>query len=230
MRKLFFLFIFLLFFCRYGYSENSRFYDSGQLTCNLMTTICQDARGFVWIGTEYGLNKFDGVQFTQYLNKENDATSLLGNIVRELFVDRDQRLWVGCSNGLQYYLPEKDVFCTVPFEENLTPSVAEIVQLQNGEIWLVATGRGLFKVDRENNKVVALGEINKICGTQSINHIRLTRRNGYGNDRHGAVGRRCCLIRKLPGLHIKELFLQSSNFFIFFLSDCFFCFMYFFFF
>ena len=54
MRKLFFLFIFLLFFCRYGYSENSRFYDSGQLTCNLMTTICQDARGFVWIGTEYG--------------------------------------------------------------------------------------------------------------------------------------------------------------------------------
>ena len=83
MRKLFFLFIFLLFFCRYGYSENSRFYDSGQLTCNLMTTICQDARGFVWIGTEYGLNKFDGVQFTQYLNKENDATSLLGNIVND---------------------------------------------------------------------------------------------------------------------------------------------------
>ena len=172
MRRLFFLFIFLLFFCRYGYSENSRFYDSGQLTCNLMTTICQDARGFVWIGTEYGLNKFDGVQFTQYLNKENDATSLLGNIVRELFVDRDQRLWVGCSNGLQYYLPEKDVFCTVPFEENLTPSVAEIVQLQNGEIWLVATGRGLFKVDRENNKVVALGEINKICGTQSITFMK----------------------------------------------------------
>lgn len=189
MRKLFFLFIFLLFFCRYGYSENSRFYDSGQLTCNLMTTICQDARGFVWIGTEYGLNKFDGVQFTQYLNKENDATSLLGNIVRELFVDRDQRLWVGCSNGLQYYLPEKDVFCTVPFEENLTPSVAEIVQLQNGEIWLVATGRGLFKVDRENNKVVALGEINKICGTQSINHIYEDRFNRIwiSTDRQGLV-------------------------------------------
>ena len=189
MRKLFFLFIFLLFFCRYGYSENSRFYDSGQLTCNLMTTICQDARGFVWIGTEYGLNKFVGVQFTQYLNKENDATSLLGNIVRELFVDRDQRLWVGCSNGLQYYLPEKDVFCTVPFEENLTPSVAEIVQLQNGEIWLVATGRGLFKVDRENNKVVALGEINKICGTQSINHIYEDRFNRIwiSTDRQGLV-------------------------------------------
>lgn len=154
-----------------------------------MTTICQDARGFVWIGTEYGLNKFDGVQFTQYLNKENDATSLLGNIVRELFVDRDQRLWVGCSNGLQYYLPEKDVFCTVPFEENLTPSVAEIVQLQNGEIWLVATGRGLFKVDRENNKVVALGEINKICGTQSINHIYEDRFNRIwiSTDRQGLV-------------------------------------------
>jgi ligand-binding sensor domain-containing protein len=150
----------------------------------------------LWIGTEYGLNKFDGVQFTQYLNKENDATSLLGNIVRELFVDRDQRLWVGCSNGLQYYLPEKDVFCTVPFEENLTPSVAEIVQLQNGEIWLVATGRGLFKVDRENNKVVALGNLFSRSSGHFLDNLALILYNPFQQFHvyilaHGGMGFLC---------------------------------------
>lgn len=100
------LFILCLFWGQSS-SENIRFYDSGQLSCNLITKICQDNRGFIWVGTEYGLNKFDGVRFTQYLSRENDSTSLLNNIIRSLYVDRSHRLWIGCSNGLQYYVPER---------------------------------------------------------------------------------------------------------------------------
>lgn len=146
MKKLFLFFILLSFTIGQGYSENSRFYDSGQLSCNLISTICQDARGFIWIGTEYGLNKFDGVQFTQYLNRENDENSLLGNTVNKLYVDRDHCLWVGCNKGVQYYLQEKDEFCTVPFEDNLIPNVTDITQLQNGEIWIATSGRGILKL------------------------------------------------------------------------------------
>lgn len=189
MRKLFLFLIFLCFACRQSYSENARFYDSGQLSCNLISTVCQDDRGFIWIGTEYGLNKFDGVQFTQYLNKENDATSLLGNIVRRLYLDKKQRLWVGCSNGVQYYLPEKDAFCTVPFEDNLMPNVTDIIQLQNGEIWIATTGRGIFKVDSERNRAIPLEEVNKLCGTQLINHIYEDRFNRLwiSTDKQGVV-------------------------------------------
>jgi ligand-binding sensor domain-containing protein len=42
------------------FAKNIRFYDSGQLTCTLFTSICQDMQGFIWIGTDYGLNRFNG--------------------------------------------------------------------------------------------------------------------------------------------------------------------------
>lgn len=189
MKKLFLFFTLLLFTFGRIYSENSRFYDSGQLSCNLISAICQDARGFIWIGTEYGLNKFDGVQFTQYLNRENDANTLLGNIVRKLYLDRNHCLWIGCSNGVQYYLPEKDAFCTIPFEDNMTPNVTDITQLQNGEIWIATSGRGIFKIDRDKNKVVALDDINNICGTHLVNHIYEDRFNRIwiSTDRQGII-------------------------------------------
>ena len=164
------LFIFCLL-CGQGFSENIRFYDSGQLSCNLITKICQDSRGFIWVGTEYGLNKFDGVRFTQYLNHENDTTSLLSNIIRSLYVDRNHRLWVGCSSGLQYYVPEKDAFHTIPFDGNLSRSITQIYQLRTGEIWVLVSGRGIFEVDVENEKIRPLNGLTKKCGTHYINNI-----------------------------------------------------------
>ena len=43
-----------------------RLYGNDMLSSKLITSICQDSRGYVWIATEYGLNRFDGVYFTQY--------------------------------------------------------------------------------------------------------------------------------------------------------------------
>lgn len=182
------LFIFCLF-CEQILAENIRFYDSGHLSCNLITKICQDHRGFIWVGTEYGLNKFDGVQFTQYLSNENDSTSLLSNIVRSLLVDDNQRLWVGCSNGMQYYIPEQDAFRTVSFEGNLTPSVTQICQLHTGEIWLLASGRGIFEVDVKNGRASSLDELTKKCGTYYINYLYEDRFNRIwvSTDKQGLV-------------------------------------------
>lgn len=171
MKKLLLFFFLVQFFCGAVLSENSRFYTSGQLTCNMITKICQDARGFIWVGTEYGLNKFNGIQFTQYLNNEADSTTLKDNLVRELYLDRNQRLWIGGSNGVQYYLPDNDTFCSVPFEYNLRPSVMQILQLHSGELWLIASERGLYKVDCQSNIVQRLNEVNKLCGTSRINYI-----------------------------------------------------------
>lgn len=189
MKKHLELLFVLCLICGQSFSENTRFYDSGQLSCNLITKICQDNRGFIWVGTEYGLNKFDGVQFTQYLNHENDTTSLLNNIIRSLMVDKDHRLWVGCSNGLQYYVPEKDSFHTLPFEGNLSPSVTQIYQLHTGEIWLLTSGRGIFEVDVQNEKIRPLNELSKQTGTYFINHLYEDRFNRIwiSTDKEGLV-------------------------------------------
>lgn len=47
-------------------STYRRLYGNDMLSSKLVTSICQDSRGYVWIATEYGLNRFDGVYFTQY--------------------------------------------------------------------------------------------------------------------------------------------------------------------
>ena len=46
----------------------SHFYTSEKLSSNQITHICQDKDGYIWIGTEYGLNKYDGYRFTNYLH------------------------------------------------------------------------------------------------------------------------------------------------------------------
>ena len=43
-----------------------RLYGIENLSSSLITSICQDSCGYIWIGTDYGLNRFDGVYFTQY--------------------------------------------------------------------------------------------------------------------------------------------------------------------
>lgn len=69
----------------------------------LLLSICQDKDGFIWIGTDYGLNKFNGIQFTHYYNSQRDSTSLLDNSVKTLMLDKEGTLWVGSVSGLQYY-------------------------------------------------------------------------------------------------------------------------------
>jgi signal transduction histidine kinase/ligand-binding sensor domain-containing protein len=65
-----------------------------------VTTIHQDPRGFMWFGTQSGLNKYDGYQFTVYRHDPSDSSSLAADYVFALYSDPDGTLWVGTSEGL----------------------------------------------------------------------------------------------------------------------------------
>ena len=171
MRKYLIICILFSLFFKCMAAENSRFYKTGQLTSHLITGICQDGQGYIWIATEYGLNKFDGVSFTQYLNHEHDSVSLLNNMVCSMMNDKEDRLWIGCSNGLQYYAPGEDAFHTIPFQDNLSPSVTRMIQLHTGKIWLIGALRGIFELDEEQQIVRPLTAINTLCETTVVDDI-----------------------------------------------------------
>lgn len=130
-------------------AENTLFYDSRQLTCDLITSICQDKDGFIWIGTDYGLNKFNGVQFTHYYNNPKDSTSLADNSVKALMLDDEGTLWVGGIGGLQYYVPEENAFRTIAFDGSSFLHIMCVVQLRSGEIWAGSSGRGIFRIRKD---------------------------------------------------------------------------------
>lgn len=81
-----------------------------------VTSIVQDRQGFLWFGTADGLNKYDGYDFKIYKHDPEDATSLPGQEVNCLLVDRAGTLWIGAGlrgRGVYRFDPGTDGF--VPF-------------------------------------------------------------------------------------------------------------------
>jgi diguanylate cyclase (GGDEF)-like protein/PAS domain S-box-containing protein len=104
-------------------SLNSTFIESNknQLKFNQLSTldglsnsnvfgITQDKQGFIWFGTEDGLNRFDGNNIVTYRHNSNDVNSIANNVIRKIFYDSEQTLWVGTQNGLSRYNRELDNF------------------------------------------------------------------------------------------------------------------------
>lgn len=77
------------------------------LSQNSVLTIIQDKEGFMWFGTQYGLNRYDGYRFKIYRNT-GLKNAISANEINYLFNDREQNLWVATSNGLNKYNPEKE--------------------------------------------------------------------------------------------------------------------------
>jgi len=69
------------------------------LSQSVVTAIAQDSKGFLWLGTQDGLNRYDGYKFVVYKQDPGDPNSLSANIINALLVDRSGVLWVGTNGG-----------------------------------------------------------------------------------------------------------------------------------
>ncbi len=109
----------------------------------------KDSRGFLWIGTEGGLDRFDGQRIVSYKPKRGDPSSLAASRVSALLEDGEGRLWVGTQAGLQRYDRERDHFVSVTLPEATGPeSVLGLAKGADGRIW-VGTARGLVVLDAD---------------------------------------------------------------------------------
>ena len=107
--------------------------------------IAQDRTGYIWVGTQGGLARFDGVRFTTYT--PDNEPGLPGIFIRALLVDRAGRLWIGTYKGLAMYLDGR--FETVHAADRTrypTLDINAIAQTADGKI-LAATNDGVFRVD-----------------------------------------------------------------------------------
>lgn len=124
------------------------------LSNNAITTIYQDSRGFMWIGTYDGLNRYDGYNFRIYRNVIGDSASLSTNNVYCIEGDSLQRIWVGTQNGLNLFDPRNGSFSTPYFI-----SLKNKLQPLNGEISALKTiGRNMVLAGSQRNGLVVLGK------------------------------------------------------------------------
>ncbi len=113
-------------------------------------TIIQDAQGYIWIGTENGLNRFDGYRFVTYIHDKDDPQSLAHNWIWALHEDTERRIWVGTDGGgLDRLDPQTGVFehhaLDVDLNERLV--VRAITQDNSGTLWIGTDGNGVYGLD-----------------------------------------------------------------------------------
>lgn len=168
MRKPIIGLIALLSLCLTMNAQRTYRFSIGQVTDNRFHAICEDLSGFIWIGTENGLNRYDGYNFNKFFHDDSDSLSLMSNYIRSLYADKDGTLWIGTNHGLQYLKSSEKAFYTVPFPGSRYPYIQDIKQLSDGHIWIAAPGNGVYWVDPHNpaqvNGVVVLNTYSDVQG------------------------------------------------------------------
>lgn len=104
----------------------------------------KDSRGFIWIGTLDGLNRYDGYNVETYNVEYNSSNALSNNTIRSLAEDRFGRIWIGTNDGLNYYDPVTETIFQVNFSYSDNKCVVWSLCIEN-DMLLVGTNNGLWR-------------------------------------------------------------------------------------
>lgn len=125
------------------------------LSQSSVLTIAQDARGFMWFGTRFGLNKYNSRSFKSYKGNKDIDNSLVDSYVLSLLVAKDSSLWVGTVSGLHKYNEAKDNFERIKHNDTLPSSISNntincIFQDSKSRIWMgTADGLNLWLPEKK---------------------------------------------------------------------------------
>ncbi|PKP03200.1 MAG: hypothetical protein CVU11_09120 [Bacteroidetes bacterium HGW-Bacteroidetes-6] len=139
-----------------SYSSEILNYQRG-LSQNTIQCLLQDSRGFIWIGTWDGLNRFDGYQFMVYKPDYNRPKGKISNeTINALVEDKNGNIWAGTDKGLNMYQFKTDSFKTYFYSFyniNSLPSdsISSLVFDKSGVLW-IGTSRGLCSYEAETGK------------------------------------------------------------------------------
>ena len=125
------------------------------LSQSTVETIYQDSKGYIWIGTNDGLNVYNGYEFEYYKNDKDDNNSIPNNHIADIIEDKNGYIWVATINGLSRIDRDKDEIKNYYSDKNngnLSDSnIWQILYTTDGK-FLVSTVDGLNLYDEEKDK------------------------------------------------------------------------------
>lgn len=143
-----------------SYAQQLDFFQYGVekgLSQETINTILKDSNGFLWLGTQDGLNRFDGHSFKNYKSDSKKEKSISGNFINTLVEDRLGNIWIGTkNNGLCYYAPETDKFTKITIPD--LPNNAHCNKLSlddDGNLYSAFLDLGLVKISISKQQIIA---------------------------------------------------------------------------
>lgn len=140
MKNYYPLFLFILLLCGCSKLHNPVPDDdthaiNPSLSNSSITCMLEDKEGYIWIGTDRGLNRFNGSEMHQYFHSATDSCSLPHDGVISLLQDSRDRIWVGTQSGVGLYTDE-DKFIQIPIDGRAR-TIRKIVENSKGQIFIL---------------------------------------------------------------------------------------------
>lgn len=174
------------------------YYVEDGLSHNSVWAVMQDRQGFMWFGTNDGLNRFDGVNFRVFRHRSDNPTSIGNNFIHCLLESDGGTFLVGTKEGLYRYNRQLETFTHVVLttrqQEEDKVSVHCIVEDGQGNFWVGCYGDGIFLLDRHlhvkhhyDARSLSTPYVNAVCcdlggnvwvGTEGHGLLRLDPRSG----------------------------------------------------
>lgn len=146
-------------FAQSGNIEFDHYTTNEGLSNGYVGAILHDSKGFIWIGTANGLNRFDGITFKTYYSDIKDATSISGSEVTALVEDSLANIWVMTSNGLCVYDRKKDRFSRKAMRVNgvivNNSFLYSCIIDSKGFLWASSSGSGIIRFKIYNNPLIS---------------------------------------------------------------------------
>ena len=168
--QLYFLLLFLLPSIAFAQRQQFKFNHietSAGLSESNVHCILQDSKGFMWFGTEDGLDKYDGYKITVYKNDPTNKNTISNNKIIDIIEDANGDLWIATwGGGLNKYDRSKDAFTHFMNDPKNPNSISNdflnhLALDDNGNIWISPDGAGISIFNREKNSFKRYSDIDK---------------------------------------------------------------------
>ena len=154
---LFSIFCFVQMLTCFSYANSGRLYTSNDLSSSLIRCIIQDKYGFIWVGTNYGLNRFDGYKFSTYLCNPADTTTIQDNDIVKLYPYSKEFLFVATNRGLYKYSYLTNSFRHIVLEKKDEKiRVSSLIEDGKHNLLIGTAGYGAYRLDMTTGKVTRL--------------------------------------------------------------------------
>lgn len=141
----------------FSHAVTGRLYTSNDLSSSLIRCIIQDKYGFIWVGTNYGLNRFDGYKFSTYLCNPADTTTIQDNDIVKLYPYSKEFLFVATNRGLYKYSYLTNSFQHIVLEKKDEKiRVSSLIEDRKHNLLIGTSGYGAYRLDMTTGKVTRL--------------------------------------------------------------------------